>query len=125
MQMKSESVEQFLTARGFNREEQHAGDSEATVSHYYRVVYEVEDVPLCLTNEQPPQLHVTEFHFRTPDGAPDWHSFSVDINNHAPQGWIEFKFYNLSEADLLDGYATIEAAMLAAWRTLFNLDLAQ
>jgi hypothetical protein len=118
--MRSAEVENFLTERGFKFYAPHRSDPDFVVANYYRVLYGLEGLPLCLTNEKPPQVYIRESHIELPNQP--YHSFNMGICNEAPQGWIDFKFYSVSEDDLFEKFTEMELALIASWRTLFSLN---
>ena len=118
--MRSEAVGTFLTGKGFSYEAPHEGDAEYVAANYYRTVSGVENLPHCVSNERPPQMHVQEVLIKVSNSR-DYHCFAVEIRNRAPQGWIIFKFYSVAEDDLLAGFDGMVAGLLAAWRALFEV----
>jgi hypothetical protein len=118
--MRSEKVEEFLTSRGYKYYAPNGFDSKVVIANYYRIDY-AKGVPLCISNDKPPQFGIRENYI--PKGEygdnPEVHGFEISICNHAPQAWMDFKFYGVSEKQLIDGLDEFEAALLKAWSALF------
>ena len=114
--MKSELIHNFLLSKNYKYEPRGPGDADYVVGNYYRVPYDVKDLPLCLCNDKPPQIHVQESYFGV--NSSEFHNFTIGLRNEAPQGWINFEFYNLSEPELIERFDPIVEALFSAWRTL-------
>lgn len=114
--MTGGTVRDFLVAKGFKREEPHSGDRYYVKANYYRVLYDVPDLPHCISNQKPPQIHIRETCFEDLG----LHHFEIGACNEAPQGWIDFKFYSLSSEEVLTRFDAIQAGLIAAWRALFD-----
>lgn len=113
--MRSKEVNRLLADRGFKYSERLGGDPDYIIANYFRLAYD-SDAPLCLCNEKPPQIWVAESYIK----GLSYHTFSVAIRNEAPQGWIDFKFYALTDKDILERFDEIESALLNAWKGLFS-----
>jgi hypothetical protein len=114
--MHREKIEKFLTEKGYRRQGKNGFDSESVVSNYYKTHYDARDIPFCLTNDKPPQIAVKEWLHR--DGL---RGYEIAISNEAPQGWIDFKFYSITEKELIERFSEMETALLSVCRHLFAL----
>lgn len=117
---KSTSVYAYLKSKGFKHEGRMGHDSEGVVANYFRVPRERTDLPDCLCNDKPPQICVQEYSFRIPKQDSRHHSFQISITNEAPQGWLQFKFYGIDEADILTRFDDIVEGLFSAWKALFK-----
>jgi hypothetical protein len=122
MANRSTPIKEFLLAKGFKLEEPHAGDADYVVSNYYKVLYDVPDLPLCLCNDKPPQMWIQETYLNFGNGTTPSHNFTVGFRNEAPQGWIDFKFYSINQEEFLVKFSSIQEALIAAWKVLFTKD---
>ncbi|MCY7346381.1 MAG: hypothetical protein LH614_09210 [Pyrinomonadaceae bacterium] len=120
--MHSKKIEKLLTKKGYKFYAPNTLDAESVVANYYQVMRSVSDAPDCLTNDKPPQIYVREWLHKSRHPPESEHrGFEIGICNHAPQGWIDFKFYSLGEKEAAKRFEEIESALLATWRTLFAL----
>jgi|SRR5947209_12958009 len=119
MTMRSKTAEQFLTARGFRLSR---GEENAFVAAVYYLAPRGDmDVPSCLSNDRPPQIYVHDCYMEQLEWITDYRRFVIGIRNEAPQGRAHITFYSLTEEELVEKYEQLEAALLAAWRALFDV----
>ena len=120
--MHSKKIEKLLTKKGYKLYAPNVLDNDSIVANYYRVMPGVSDLPDCRTNDKPPQIYVREWlHVPHNPTEPEHRGFEIGICNHAPQGWIDFKFYSLDEKGAVKRFDDIESALLETWRHLFSL----
>lgn len=122
--MKSEKVAEFLKSQGYQFELPVAIESDSTIARYYRTYWELK-APYCVLNNKPPTIVISEFLIEEGkyQDNPEVRRFSTFIRNEAPQGWVDLKFYSLSETDLIERLDDFVAALIAAWSELFKADL--
>lgn len=108
------NITEFLTKRGYKAEIPPRCAPEYVQGRYYRTD-RTKNVPDCLLNDKPPQFMIDHSKFENHVGQ-----FSIEISNQSPQGWIDFKYYSLSEDELRKGIDEMEDRLLEAWTTLFK-----
>jgi len=115
---RSETLHKFLTERGYKQGSPDSFHPRFVVAQYYRTAYG-SGVPDCLTNDKPPQFVIRESSMEV-HGA-DYRTARIGVRNEAPQGWVDFQFYSLKEADLMEHIDDLEVALLKAWSVLFQV----
>ena len=106
-------VEELLTGCGFAFQKAvHGFEPPNLLGYYWRMPSRDLRLPLCLTNDKPPQIIVQEYAFEFPDGTTH-RTFEIGIRNHAPEVMVrafELAGYDASEVEKRFG------GMLSAFR---------
>lgn len=80
----------------------------------------IETSKECLTNDKPPQIGVYCYSVEINKNLHE--SYKVEVVQENNLGWVDFKYYGLSEEFIIENFDLIEESLIRAWEASWSAE---